>query len=207
MRKILLLIAVIALGISSALADVCNGAANNLVSNCGFETGDFTSWTVGGNTANPGGNYYGVDAFDAHNGNFGAYMSEDAIDGGTSPVTLSQSLTTKSEETYTVSFWLEQDTTPDGTTVHSFSASWDGSTIENIAPTASKTLASGVWDEYTFSEVGTGGAETLSFDFQNDDNYWSFDDVSVNSVPEPSSCMLIGSAVFGLLGLRRRIVK
>lgn len=205
MRKTLLVAAVIAFGICSAMADTCNGVSSNLVSNCGFETGDFTGWTIGGNTANPGGFYYGVDNFDAHSGNFGAYMSEDAIDGGTSPVSLSQTLTTGAGTSYLVSFWLEQDTAPDGTTVHSFDATWDGNAILDLTPTASNPGTVGSWTEYTFSEVATGSTSTLAFDFRNDDNYWSLDDVS--AVPEPASCMLIGSALFGLLGLRRRIAK
>src|ERR1039458_8470663 len=56
-------------------ASLCAAISPNLVTNCGFETGDFTGWTTGGNALNPGGNYYGVDAFDANSGNFGAYLS------------------------------------------------------------------------------------------------------------------------------------
>ena len=39
------------LGSGSAIAipSICDGIAGNIVSNCGFESGDFTSWTRSGN--------------------------------------------------------------------------------------------------------------------------------------------------------------
>lgn len=39
------------------------------ITNGGFETGDFTGWTLGGNTG-----YTGVTGSYAHSGNFGAYF-------------------------------------------------------------------------------------------------------------------------------------
>jgi len=211
MRKGFLLIAVIAFGIftaASAMASpICNGATKNLVANCGFETGDLTSWIISGNTANPGGNYYGVDGFDANSGNYGAYMSEDAIDGGTSPVVLSQILTTKVGDVYQITFSLEQDTAPDGTTVHTFDSSFGGAALLDLAPTAGSPGSVGVFNQYTFTETATSTSTDLSFSFRNDDWYWSFDDVSVvdTSVPapEPSSCVLMGAAVLALAGLKR----
>jgi len=206
MRKIMMFSAVLALAIFCAcpmFADTCNGVSANLVSNCGFETGDLSGWTVGGNTANPGENYYGVDNFDAHSGNFGAYMSEDAIDGGTGPVTLSQVLGTQPGETYQISFWLQQDSAVDGTTVHSFNASFDGSTLLALNPTTSSPGIVGTWTEYTFLVEGEGLTSNLGFSFRNDDNYWSFDDVSVLQTPEPPPSLLVGTALIALIGLRR----
>lgn len=55
-----------------AKADVCD-TPTNLVANCGFETGDLTSWT--GTPTSQAGNWYGVDNFDAYTGNFGAYIA------------------------------------------------------------------------------------------------------------------------------------
>src|ERR1700728_1963068 len=93
-------------------SSLCDAVTGNLVSNCGFETGDFTGWTISGNTANPGGNYYGADASDANSGKNGAYMSQDFIDGGTAAVDLSQTLATTSGDMYSFTFWLKQDSAP-----------------------------------------------------------------------------------------------
>jgi hypothetical protein len=50
-----------------AAGSVCNAVAGNLVANCGFETGDFTGWTL---TGNPG---------------FISIISSGTGNGGTSP--------------------------------------------------------------------------------------------------------------------------
>jgi len=44
----------------------------------------------------------------------------------------------------------------------------------------------------------------LEFLFENDDSYWSFDDVSAVPLPEPSTGILAGTALFALLLLRRK---
>lgn len=210
-RKSFSVLALIVCGLwsaSQAMADACTSAANR-VTNCGFETGDFTSWTIGGNTLNPGGNYYGVDAFDAHSGNYGAYMSQDYLDGGTTPVTLSQTLTTTTGLVYDVSFWLEQDTAPTPGYTHAFSASWGGTTDFSLMPTVASPGAVGSFVEYSFLVTATGPSTILKFSFENDDQYWSFDDVSVTATPEPSTGLLGGTALGALLLLwsRRNLLR
>ena len=194
---------------SQAMASIsaCNPNPNNLVANCGFESGDFTSWTIGGNTLDPiqGGipEYYGLDAFDAHSGNFGAYMSQD-FSVNTSAVTLSQTLATVVGEQYMVSFWLEQDSAPQVGFAHTFSATWAGTTILSLTPTVAAPGSVGVFNQYSFTETATTANTILSFAFENDDNYWSFDDTSVG-VPEPSTGILAGMALCALLLLRRSL--
>jgi hypothetical protein len=186
-------------------ASICDAAAGNLVANCGFETGDFTSWTLSGNTLNPGGEYYGVDTIDANSGTYGAYMSQDFLDDGTAPVDLSQTLTTNPGDTYSISFYLEQDTTPYGGYTHMFSAAFGGTNLVTLTPTPASPGTVGSFTDYTFSETAAGASTALNFSFENDDTYWSFDDVSVTdtTTPEPSTYLLAGIALSALLLLKR----
>lgn len=204
MTKCLSVFALIFCGLWSAPQPVfgsslCAAVSPNLVTNCGFETGDFTGWTIGGNDLNPGGNYYGVDAFDANSGNYGAYLSQDFIDGGTAPLTLSQTLNTVAGQLYEVSFWVEQDSAPTLGYVHMFDAAWAGTTFLSLTPTVALPGTVGVFTEYSFAETATGNTTSLAFTIENDDNYWSLDDVSVSpvatSTPEPSTGLLGGTAL------------
>jgi hypothetical protein len=196
---------------NQARADACNTGANtgNIVANCAFQTGNFTGWIISGNTANPAGNYYGVDMFDAYPGppasTYGAYMSQDQIAGGETPVDLSQILATSVGTTYDIAFYLMQDNAPSTGYTHSFDATWGGTTLVDLTPTVALPGPVGVWTEYTFSETASAASTTLNFAFVNDDNYWSFDDVSVVPVPEPSSWPpLLTAVALSAFVVRRR---
>ena len=183
-------------------SSVCEAVSGNLVSICGFETGNFVGWTISGNTGYPGGAYYyGVDASDANSGKFGAYMSQDFIDGGIAPVDLSQTFATTPGEMYSFTFRLEQDSAPTLGYAHALAASWGGTTVLDLTPTVAHPGTVGSFTEYSFTETATGPSTVMQFDFENDDSYWSFDDVSVSPTPEPSTYLLagLGLSVFWLL--------
>lgn len=188
---------------AAASSSQCDAVANNLVTNCGFETGDFTGWTISGNTTNPGGNYYGVDGFDAQSGNYGAYMSQDLLGTG-STVNLSQTLSTVAGQQYQISFWLDQDTPPTTGYTHSFTALFGSTTMLSLTPTVSSPGPNGVWTEYTFTETATGVSTLLEFLFENDDSYWSFDDVSAVPLPEVPTGLMAATALGAILLLRRK---
>jgi len=205
---------------AKASASYCDSVASNLVLNCGFETGDLTSWTLGGNTTDPpggiGGSEYGVDALDANTGNDGLYAGPIG-----SAMTLSQTLTLSSGSEYDISFYLEDDSAdPDTTTyTQSFTASLGSTSLTSLCSgpscpggsTAPGSIGSFVQFSYT-DVVATSGSEALTFAFQNDIDYWSFDDVVVtlvpqaSSTPEPASFLLMGSslAMLGFLIARKR---
>jgi hypothetical protein len=213
MRKSVLVLVLVVGGSWSAsqarAGSVCGAVAGNLVTNCGFETGDFTGWTIDGNTLNPGDNYYGVDGIDANSGNFGAYMSQDFVDAGMVPVGLSQMLATSVGSVYDITFWLEQDTAPTLGYTHAFTASWGGTAIQSLTPTVGSPGSVGSFTQYSFVETATGTSTALQFSFENDDQYWSFDDVSVvgtATTPEPSTGVVGGISLGALLLLwsRRR---
>lgn len=212
MRQTFSVLTLICCGIWSASqaragSSLCTAISTNLVANCGFETGDFTSWTIGGSILDPLGTYYGVDSFDANSGNDGAYISQDFNDDGTAPVDLSETLTTTAGKSYYVTFFLEQDTAPTTGYKHALTVSWGGASIMSLTPTVAAPGPVGSFVEYTLTAMATSASTNLTFAFENDDSYWSFDDVSVSPTPEPSTYLFTGMAlsVLWLLKPRRRV--
>ena len=180
------------LGSGSAIAipSICDSIAGNLVANCGFETGTFSSWTQSGNTGSTD-----TDG-DIHSGNFGAEFGPVGSLGF-----ITQNLSTTVGGTYDLAFWLQNDS---GTPVNHFEAAWNGVIIFALddSPAFSYTL-------FTFPVTATSASTPLQFGFRHDPSFFLFDDVSVvgaavAAVPGPSSLLLIGSGLAGLAILWRR---
>ncbi len=179
------------LGLCLALIGAIPGSAKaqNLVVNGGFETGDFTGWTLSDST------YTSVTSTPAfvHSGNYGVAYG---FVGGDN--FLYQTITTTPGESYTFQFFQK---TVDGTP-NDFQAYWGGNLILDVpnSPNASN------WTDYTFTEMATGTSTEIKFGFRQDPGYSAFDDVSVTpaSVPEPASFIMLGTAGAALLALGRR---
>jgi PEP-CTERM motif len=169
-------------------------ADGNLVANPGFETGDFTGWTQGGNTEGTAVVPSQPPFFPSHSGNFLAILGPVGSDG-----TLSQDVATTAGQSYTFSWFLGSD----GGTPSDFSAIWNGAIIfseTNLPPT------SGAYTAFTFTDVATGPT-TIMFSFRDDPGGLSFDDVSVTAsaaIPEPSSLVLAGIGILTFAGSARR---
>ena len=147
----------------------------SIVQNGGFETGDFTGWTLVGDTI-IGNLVYNVVATDAdfsdlvHSGNFGAFLGQ-----GGYAATLSQSLPTTPGRFYLVSCWLDN---PTASSIQQFSASWAGTTFASLTNPPAFT-----WTNFLFLTTAIGTNTLLQFAAENDPNYFGFDDVSVTPVP------------------------
>ena|ERR1700686_114145 len=187
-KKILLLIAVLA---SAALT----ARAQNLVTNPGFETGDFTGWTQTGDTS-----FSAVAASDPvgtlpHSGNFLAYFGPLAVGG------IQQNIAgTIAGNLYNVSFWLANtDNTGNNAAAISFGS--------NVLLTLTNSPPFG-FTQYTFNNIAASSNNALlAFSFSNPPLYWDVDDVSVSPVPEPGTLGLIAFGALGLVGaFRKRLV-
>jgi hypothetical protein len=185
---------------------ICDADPGNPVANCGFETGDFTDWTLSGAYALSQSNLFGVDSYDAYSGGYGAYFGNTASTPGTysaaNNLVVSQDVTLEVGREYTLSFFLAQSTpTFTGYTNH-FDVAFDGVTLlsETAAP------ATNGFVEYTYMVTGEYGPNLLAFSAQNDDGEWSLDDIELNQIPEPSSVAMLGVGVLalGLAATRRR---
>jgi hypothetical protein len=179
----------------AALALLLGGAGQaraDLVVNGGFETGDFSGWTVSDiNFAHIVGN--GLQ----HSGNFAAQLG---TANDISTVSLDQNIATTAGHTYSLSFWLAND----GGTFNEFIAAFNGVITDMTLPTPQG------YTHYTFDNlVAAGDTTTLVFIFSHDSSFFRFDDVSLvdtTVTPEPASLTMLGIGVLGAAGyaLRRR---
>jgi hypothetical protein len=159
----------IALVASAALS----AHAQNLVTNPGFETGDFTGWTQSGCQVTNTFRHSGM--FDAQ---FGSPPCSFACSG-----TLNQTITTVAGQLYHVDFWLANNNS--NAQHNGFSASFAGVTILSLAdsPSFPYTLFSGnVTATSTSSALGFGGSHFHTPPTQVLGR-WYLDDVSVTAVP------------------------
>ena len=140
----------------------------NLVANGNFATGDFTNWTLGGNYTDT---TYGPEIFidtDAEGGStHAAGMGSVGSDG-----TLSQTIATTAGQTYTLSFWLQNEAS--GT--NDFKAIWNGQTLLSLT-----NAAQSGYTQYTYTVTATGGTTTLEFSAANGPSQWDLDNISLTA--------------------------
>lgn len=182
----------IPLGCAAMLAA---SAHANLVTNGGFETGNFTGWNV--TLAGSGSNLSVVNNF-PHTGIFYARF------GATSglPDTISQSLATVAGASYAIDYWLRNS----GSGPNQFDFNWDGGAVEqslvNAAPFG--------YTQFSYSLVATSALTTISFASSHGPSFFRLDDVNVEfvsgpiAVPEPTSLALVGLAGLIVFSVRRR---
>jgi PEP-CTERM motif len=146
-------------------------ATAGIVTNGGFETGDFTGWTLSGNT-----DFVGVTTGIAHTGDYAAYFGSDGSLGF-----LSQNLATTAGTTYELNFFLASD----GQTPSDFQVTFGGATFDQT------DLPMFSYVSQSLTVTATGSSTLLQFGFRDDNGFLNLDDVSVIAVPEPGSLVLL----------------
>jgi hypothetical protein len=139
------------------------GIGVNLVTNGGFETGNFNGWTQSGNTG-----FTLVSSSGSHSGAYDAWLGPVGSDGH-----LTQNIATVAGQHYTLDFWLSND----GGVPNDFNVSWNGTTLSPQFV----NLGAQPYTEYKFDVVGGGPSSALEFTFHQDPAFLHLDDISVTS--------------------------
>lgn len=168
----------------------------SLIQNGGFETADFTSWTLYGNTII--GNYVanavespsGPDHFNvAHSGTYGAFLGDNPL------AILAQMLPTVPGKKYLLSFWLDN---PIGGSGQQFLVNWNTNNPTTNTVFYVSNPGAFAWTNLNFVLTATGTNTMLQFGAQNLPNYFGLDDVSVTPIPAPAfSSVNLGANGFG----------
>ena len=144
----------------------------SIVNNGGFETGDFTGWTLNASSRY---NFVTTSSGWVHSGSHGVALGQSGSLGS-----LSQTLTTSPGQNYLLSLWVANPQTRYGATPNQFLVQWNGTTIFSQA-----NLPFTTWTNLQFIVTATGASTVLRLGFEDTPYYLGLDDISVNPISSP----------------------
>jgi hypothetical protein len=144
-----------------------------LVDNGGFETGDFSAWTLKGDLADDFVAQVTNCPYCVHSGEYGAKLGQEALPLGT----LSQAIPTKPDQSYFLSLWLNSSAPQppiNDNSPNEFSVSWGGATLfdETNIPAIG-------WTNLFFTVTASSNSTVLEFGFRDDPWALGLDDIIV----------------------------
>jgi hypothetical protein len=164
--------------VSNAFGSVTSATAilslpsSNLLTNGGFETGDFTDWSVGGDTTQY---FVGADSGYVHSGAWAAELAQTAGLGS-----VSQTVPTASGDTYVLSFWLSNPELFGGGGDNEFRVSWN-----NVILFDESEMPAFDFTNMSFVVRASSPSAVVQFSFENDSDYFGLDDVTLVAVSVP----------------------
>jgi hypothetical protein len=168
------------------------------VQNGGFETGDFTDWTLNGDASdfNFVDNGSVVTSIAPHSGTYFAALGEDGF-----VATLSQTLPTIAGQKYLISLWQNNPLAGSSRSPNEFSVAWNGSSLFDKT-----NMAQINWTNLQFIVKATAASTVLQIGGRDDKYYLGLDDVTVtpgfapaiSTQPAPASLVIFSgsNAVF-----------
>jgi hypothetical protein len=174
-----------------------------LVQDGGFEAGDFCYWTLSGDSSIYTNNFvdfaddtYGTVNYAPYAGNYFAALGQIG-----NLAYVSQTVPTRSNQLYLLSFWLQnplEDTT-NTSNPNQFVVRWNtNATSTNVIFNQTNLGAFG-WSNFVFTVKAWTNAATLQFGNRNDNDFFCLDDVSVTPLPAPAvQALAPGNGTFQL---------
>jgi hypothetical protein len=160
---------------------LCDSVTDNLVHNCGFETGDFSEWTQSGDQS-----FTEVTARARASGDWGAEFGP-AQDLGF----ISQTISTVANQAYNLTFRLQTVGQP-----NHFQVFWNGELVFGRVD-----LPNLPFTEFNFNRlVATGTTTELKFAFFNPSDLFFLDDIVVTDAAEISARPYIDLECYAING-------
>ena len=193
--------------LSAILAMSVSAQAANIVLNAGFDTGDFTSWTVIANST------VVTNRGSAISPQAGTHF---AIGVTNDPIAFYQTLTTIASATYELTFYLARPNTNnanmnyridvfDGAPAGATEGTGNGDLLDVDLVDSDIPAPIGAWHFKSYQFTATSASTTLRFgDSGTSSVDPAIDTVFVDAIPEPGSLALFGLSGLALVLRRRR---